>query len=126
MSAAVHVDMQIDRLADAQIAQLRLLEIGIDPDFIERADRHQILADLNIIARIDIPARDDTVDLRGDVAVAEIQLGLSEISLGGFELGLGLLDGGGVRRELGEDAVDVALDFRSPRASASGSGCRNG
>jgi hypothetical protein len=33
MCAAIHVDVQIDRLADAQIAQLRLLEIGIDPDF---------------------------------------------------------------------------------------------
>jgi hypothetical protein len=29
---AVHVDIQIDSLADAQVAQLRLLEIGIDPD----------------------------------------------------------------------------------------------
>ena len=78
------------------------------------------LADLDIVAGIDVAARDDAVDLRDDVAVAKVQLGLSQIALGGFELGLGLLDGGRVRREPGEDAVDVAPDFRSLRASASG------
>ena len=35
VSSPVHVDIQIDSLADAQIAQLRLLEIGIDPDVAE-------------------------------------------------------------------------------------------
>jgi hypothetical protein len=86
----------------------------------------RLLANLNIIARIDIPARDDAVDLRRDVAVAEVEFGLSETSLGGFELGRSLLDGGGVRRKLGEYAVDVALIFRTPPASSSGSGCRTG
>ena len=124
--AAVHVDIEIDRLADAQVAQLRLLEIGIDPDLAERADRHQALADLNVIARIDVAARDDAVDLRDDVAIAKIQFGLGEIAFGGFELGLGLLDGRRLGREPGERAVDVALSFRTPRASASGSGRRNG
>ncbi len=66
------------------------------------------LADLDIVARIDVSARDDAVDLRDDVAVAKIELGLGEIALGGFELGLGLLDGGRLRRQPGERAVDVA------------------
>ena len=109
MPAAVHVDIEIDRLADAQIAELRLLEIGVDPDLVERADRHQILADLDVVARIDVSARDDAVDLRDDVAVAKIELGLGEIALGDFELGLGLLDGRRVGRQPGEGAIDVAL-----------------
>ena len=75
----------------------------------ERADRHQILANLNVIARIDVPARDDAVDLRDDVTITKVQFGLSEIAVGGFELGLGLLDGRSLGRELGEIAVDVAL-----------------
>ena len=62
--AAVHVDVQIDRLPDAQVAQLRFLEVGVNPDFVERANRHQVLADLNIVARIDVAPRDDAVDLR--------------------------------------------------------------
>jgi hypothetical protein len=96
-------------LADAQIAQLRLLEIGIDPDLAERADRHQVLPDLNIIARIDISARDDAVDLRDDVAIAKVQFGHSQITLGGREFGFGLLDGRRLRRQLSERAVDVAF-----------------
>ena len=109
MAVAIHVDIEIDRLADAQIAELRLLEIGVDPDFVERADRHQSLANLDIVARIDIPARDDTIDLRDDVAVSEIELRLGEIALRDLELGLRLLDVRGVRRQPGEGAVDVAL-----------------
>ena len=64
-----------------------------------------------IIARIDVAARDDAVDLRDDVAVTEIQFGLREIALGGFEFRLGLLHGRGIGRELGERAVDVAQFF---------------
>ena len=109
--AAIHVDAQIDGLPDAQVAQLRFLEVGVDPDFVERANRHQVLADLNIVAGIDVAARDDAVDLRCDIAVTKIQLGLREIALGGFEFRLGLLDGRGIGRELGERAVDVAQFF---------------
>ena len=79
--AAVHVDVQIDRLPDAQVAQLRFLEVGVNPDFVERANRHQVLADLNKIARIDVAPRDDAVDLRDDVGVTQIQFGLREIAL---------------------------------------------
>jgi hypothetical protein len=88
---------------------LRLLEIGIDPDLAERADRHQTLPDLNIVARIDISARDDAIDLRRDVAITKVQLGHSEIAVGGFELGLGLLDGRRRRRQASERTVDVAF-----------------
>ena len=99
---------QIDGLPDAQVAQLRFLEVGVDPDFVERANRHQVLADLNIVARIDVAPRDDAVDLRDDVGVAKIQFGLREIAPGGFEFRLGLLDGRGIGRIASERGVDVA------------------
>jgi hypothetical protein len=63
---------------------------------------------LNVIARIDVPARDDAVDLRDDVTITKIQFGLSEIAVGGFEFSLGLLDGRSLGRELSKIAVDVA------------------
>ena len=85
VSASVHVDIQIDRLADAQITQLRLFEIGIDPDLVERSDRHQILPNLHIIARIDISASHDAVNLSDNVAVTKVEFCLNEISVGGFD-----------------------------------------
>ena len=42
---------QSHALADAQIGELRLLEIGVDPDLGQRTDRHQALAGLHVIAR---------------------------------------------------------------------------
>ena len=88
-----------------------LLEIRVDPNLAEGADRHQILADLNVIARVDVPARHDAVNLRDDVAKTKIQLGLGELAFGGFEPGLGLLDGRSLRLEASEGAIDVALFF---------------
>jgi hypothetical protein len=113
MAAAVHVDVEIDRLADAQVPELRLLEVGVDPDFIERADRHQSLANLHIVARIDVSASDDAIDLGDDVAIAQIELGLVEIALGDLELGLGLLDVRRVGRQPSEGAIDVAFLART-------------
>ena len=111
MAPAIHVDIEIDRLADAQVVELRLLEIGVDPDFVERADCHQTLADLDIVARIDVAAGDDAIDLGDDVAVAQIELGLGEITLGDLKLRLGLLDVRRVRRQPSEGGIDVAFFF---------------
>jgi len=109
LSVAIHVDVEIGGLTDAQIAQLRLLEVGVDPDIAERADRHQALPDLDIIARIDIPARDDAVDFRNNIAVAKVEFSQREVALGGLELGLGLLDGRRLCSQAIECAVDIAL-----------------
>ena len=53
-AAAVHVHVQIDRLADPQVGELRFLEIGVDPDFGQRADRHQALARDDVVAGIHV------------------------------------------------------------------------
>jgi hypothetical protein len=63
---------------------------------------------LNVIARINVPARDDAVNLRDDVTITKVQFGLSEIAVGDFEFSLGLFDGRSLGRELSEIAVDVA------------------
>ena len=109
MAVAIHVDIEIDRLADAQVAELRFLEVGVNPDFVQRADRHESLANLDVVARIDVAPRNDAIDLREDVAVAEIKLGLVEIALGDLKLGLGLLDVRRVGRQPGEGGIDVAF-----------------
>ena len=65
--AAVHVQFQVHALADAQVAQLRFLEVGVDPDVPQRAQRHEALADLHVVAGVDVAARDHAVDLGDDV-----------------------------------------------------------
>jgi hypothetical protein len=42
---------------------------------------------LNVVAGIDVPARDDAVNLRDDITITKVQFGLSEIAVGGLELG---------------------------------------
>src|SRR6185436_17511521 len=108
LPATVHIDIEIDRLTDTQIAELRLLEVGIHPDLIDRADCHETLADLDIVARIDIAAGDDAIDFRDDVAVTEVEFGLCKITPGRFEPGLRLPDRRCRHRQTVECAVDVA------------------
>jgi hypothetical protein len=91
-----------------RIGKLRFLEIGVDPDFGQRADGHEALAGDDVVAGIHVAPRDDAVDFGNDVAIAQIQVGLIEIALGLGQLGLGLFDGRGVLRS-GVDAVDVSL-----------------
>ena len=78
---------------------------------VERADRHQALANLNVIARIDVSARDDPIDLRDDVTILQVELGLGEIALGDLKLSLGLLDVRRGRRQPSEGGIDVAFFF---------------
>jgi hypothetical protein len=101
--AAVHGDA----LPNAQAAQLRFLEVGVNSYFVGRTDRHRVLADVDILARIDVAPRDNTAELRSDIAVTESQFGLRKIAPGAFKFRLGLLDGRGIGRESGERAVDV-------------------
>ena len=107
--APVHIDIDRDRLSDAEIGQLRFLEICIDPDFRDRANRHQALASDHIVARIDVAAGDDAVDLGIRLCVTEVELGVVQVVLGLQQIGLGLFDGWRFFQEFGEDAVDVML-----------------
>ncbi len=79
---AVHVHVELDALSDAQVGELGFLEIGVDPDFGQRTDGHQRLAGLDVVARIDVAAGDDAVDLGEDIAIAQVQVGLRQVALG--------------------------------------------
>ena len=109
MPAAVHVDLTAHPMADAQVRQLGLLEVGVDPDLGERADGHQALPGGDIVAGVDVAAGHHAVDLADDVAVAEVELGQREVAAGLVELGLGLLDGGCLGNQVGKDAIEIAF-----------------
>jgi hypothetical protein len=51
-------------LADSQIAELSLLEIRVYPDIAQRADGHDALASLEVVAGIHVAACDNAVNLR--------------------------------------------------------------
>ena len=88
--AAVHVQLQFHALADPQIAELGFLEICVHPDVAQRADSHQTLTHLHVVAGVHIAPGDDAIDLRHNRAVAQIQLCLIEITLRLQQTRLGL------------------------------------
>ena len=49
----IRVDLDIDRLADLHVLELRFLEIRDDPDLVRLRDRHQRRADLDELAFFD-------------------------------------------------------------------------
>src|SRR6202012_2216056 len=54
--AAVHIQLQVNMLADPQLAELGFLEIRVYPDITQRADGHDALASLEIVAGIHVTA----------------------------------------------------------------------
>ncbi len=106
---AVHIDVQVDGLADPEGGQLRLFEVGVDPDFRQRAHGHQALPGGDVVAGIDVAARDRAVDLRVDGAVAEVQFGLVQIGAGLVQLRLRIFYLRRVFGHLRQDGVDVTL-----------------
>ena len=105
---AVHVHVEIHRLSDAQVRKLRLLEIGIDPNIGERSQSHQPLPGDNMVARIHIAPRHDTIDVGDDIAIGKVQLRLTEIGLSFIQLGLSLFDVGRILGDLIQDRIDIA------------------
>ncbi|MNN68853.1 hypothetical protein D3C81_1845920 [compost metagenome] len=51
-AAAVQVGFDLDRLANAHIAQLGFLEVGVDPQLIQRNHRHQRGTRLHALAEL--------------------------------------------------------------------------
>src|SRR5204862_897913 len=81
-ASAVGIDFDRDRLSHTHTGELRLLEIRSDPDLFERNDRHERLARLNDLPRLDALPADDTFDWRFDDRIFEIEFGLFDGSLG--------------------------------------------
>ena len=91
-----------------RFAQLRLLEVSVDPNIGERSQRHQPLPGDNLIAWVDVATRHDTVNVGHDIAIGKVQLGLIEIGLGLLQLGLSLFGVGCIFGNLIEDRIDIA------------------
>src|SRR5262249_22343338 len=107
--APVHVHLAAHAMADAQVPELRLLEVGIDPDLGGRPDGQDALPRRGVIAGVDVAAGHQAIDLAGDVAITEVQLRLGEVAPGLEEPGLGLPDRRRLRHDPLHDAVDVSL-----------------
>ena len=75
------VDRDRSLLAGAQTRQLRLLEVGVDVNLIERHEAREPLAGLHVIAGLHGAIADHAVDRRVDDGERQIALGLGERGL---------------------------------------------
>lgn len=107
--AAIHVEIELNPLADSQIGELDPLEVGHDPELLERANGHQALADLHEVPGIYVAPGHHPVDLADHPAILQIEFREGQILLGLHQFGFGLLDEGPVGNELGIDVVDIPL-----------------
>jgi hypothetical protein len=92
------VDFDLRLHAGPHARQLRLLEVGEHPHFVQRHDGQQRLSDLHDLAHFHRALRHDAVRGSPDLGVGELELGERDVGLGLLEssLGprdLGLLDG---------------------------------
>ena len=58
--SAVDVRGQADWLTGTNIAQLRLLQVGRNPEMVERHDRHQCYTSIDEMADLNVALSDDT------------------------------------------------------------------
>ena len=90
------------------LRELRLLEIGVDPNVGQRAQRHQLLSGKHFITWIHIPPRHNAVDVGDHIAIAEVQLRLTQIGARSSQLRACLDDIGSGLEELRNDGIEVA------------------
>ena len=75
--AAVEVGGQRHRLPDAHVGELRFLEVGIDPDLVERHDRHQRRARGDALPELHGALGDEARDRRRQLGARVGQVGLA-------------------------------------------------
>jgi hypothetical protein len=92
-SAGEGVDIDRDRLAGLHIGQLRLLVIRDDIDGLQRRDRHQLRAGLDVFPDSQSANADRAIHRGRDRRVAEVEFGLvlHRLLLGERRVGLGEL-----------------------------------
>src|ERR1700679_285350 len=81
LPSAKSVDFNLHFLARLHLLQLSLLEVGGNPEVLQRNDRHQRLADAQVLSRRDALATDNARNRSNDLGVAKIQLRLVDLSL---------------------------------------------
>ncbi|CAD5251153.1 hypothetical protein BOSE21B_10914 [Bosea sp. 21B] len=113
------VDGDLRLVADLQRAYLRLLEVGVDIDLVERDDRHQALAGADEVAELHVGVGDEAVDRRrdrhegevarrlvlGDLELVDLAGGLDALRLQHLNIGLRLHDAGLGAGERGDGLV---------------------
>jgi hypothetical protein len=90
---AVDVGGQLHRLADADLAQLHFLEVGVDPDLVQRDDGHQRRAGGDALAELHGALGDVAVHRRRQRGALLRQPGFAHLGGGGLHLRV-LLDVG--------------------------------
>src|SRR5260370_27157682 len=73
------------------MSKLRLLEIGRDPDIIERHDIYKFLPDTHVLTDFNAFLADNCGDRRTNHGIAQVQLCLRKLSLALQDLGIGCL-----------------------------------
>ena len=81
------VDLNVNGLAGRHVAQLRLLEVGRDPQIFKRNQGKQVLADGNVLVNFNALASDDAGSRSDNPGIAEVEFGLIKLSLGLGHLG---------------------------------------
>src|SRR5439155_5925212 len=88
--AAVEIGAKRYRLPEAHRGELRLLVVCIDPDLVERDDRHQRRARAHALPELDRALGDETADGRGQLrsSIREISIAhaLSRVTTFGLVL----------------------------------------
>ena len=76
--AVERVDRDRHGLAGMQVGELRLLEVGVDVDVVERHEAGEALARLHIVAALHGAVADDAFERRADGGERQVALGLGE------------------------------------------------
>ena len=90
LAMAVGIDRDRHRLARTDPLELRLLEIGVDEDVVERHHIAEPLPDHDVVAGVDQAVGEGAVDRRAHRGEVEVALGLGERGLQFRKLGAGL------------------------------------
>ena len=85
----VEVGMQRHRLPDTHVAELRFLEIGIDPQLIERHHRHQRQAGLDALTDLYAALRDIAGNRRQQAAARVVEISATQSGSHRFDIGMG-------------------------------------
>ncbi len=114
-AAAVDVGGQFRRLADAHLAQLGFLEVGIDPDLLQRHDGHQRRAGCGALAELGAAPRHLAGDRRRHAAAAQRQPGVAHFRRRAQHAGMvrdgGVVDQHAVGLGLAAGAGELRLHF---------------
>src|SRR5262249_20799885 len=76
---------------------------------LDRAHGHEALPDRNVVTLLDAAPCYEAVDRGPDIAIAQIQVRLSQVGFGLIYLGLGQFDGRRLAENFLVDALDVAF-----------------